>query len=365
MGVVRCIYNLALEQRNEHWRQYRAQTGKFISFPGQCRELTDLRAQFDWIAAMPRNPQEAALRVLDRAYGAFFAGRAKGPQFRRRGERDGLVFKGRDAGWRQLNAKWGEIRISGVGWIKVRATRRVDGRWLSCAVTERGGRWYVSIGCELPASSGANTGKVVGIDRGVAQTLTLSNGEIKQAPEVGGLRLRLKRAQQALARKRKGSKRRAAQKARVAKLNERMGNRRADWCHRASTDIARRFGLVAIENLNIANMTASGRRKRGLNRSILDQCWGKFATLLAYKLDERGGRLVAVPAAYTSQTCASCGVVDARSRKSQAVFECVHCDHADNADVNAAKEILRRSTASMGVEGRHFCPDEALIMAAA
>lgn len=81
------------------------------------------------------------------------------------------------------------------------------------------------------------------------------------------------------------------------------------------------------------------KAKSGLNRSILDQGWGMFSTMLRYKLEERGGQIVEVNAAYTSQTCAECGTIDRNSRQDQAAFVCVACGHEDNADVNAARNI--------------------------
>jgi putative transposase len=97
-----------------------------------------------------------------------------------------------------------------------------------------------------------------------------------------------------------------------------------------------------------------------LNRAILEQGWSGFATMLAYKLDERGGTLTLVPASYSSQECFSCGTIDAQNRKSQAVFECVACGHQDHADRNAAKVLeRRRSTALLDVEGRQSLPLEA------
>ena len=81
------------------------------------------------------------------------------------------------------------------------------------------------------------------------------------------------------------------------------------------------------------------KAKSGLNRSILDQGWSMFATMLRYKLAQRGGQLVEVEAAYTSQACAECGVIDRANRQDQATFSCVACGHEDNADVNAARNI--------------------------
>jgi putative transposase len=229
---------------------------------------------------------------------------------------------------------------------------------------------------EIEAVAVEPSAAVVGIDRGITQTLTFSTGEHLQARDTVALNARIRRARRGLARRKRGSVRYAVARRGLSALTGKAARIRSDWTHRASRDIAGRFGLVAIEALNIKGMTASGagtvaepgrriRQKAGLNRSILEQCWRQFADRLDYKLTERGGVLISVPAAYTSQTCASCGVVDARSRKSQAAFECVHCDHTDNADVNAAKEILRRSTALMGVEGSHWRPVETPLKAAA
>jgi putative transposase len=239
---------------------------------------------------------------------------------------------------------WLEKTLAPRGWPWARPSDGLSGQW-SVSFTRE-------IQHEAPLALTAH----VGIDRGIVRTLTLSTGEHIQAPDQTRIVAARKRAQRALARCERGSGRRQVAKARVTALSARAARIRSDWSHRASTDIARRFGLVAIEALKIANMTAAGRGKRGLNRSILEQCWGSFARNLDYKMTERGGVLISVPAAYTSQTCAGCGVVDARSRESQAVFRCVHCGHEDNADVNAAKEILRRSTARLGVEGSVASP---------
>jgi predicted RNA-binding Zn-ribbon protein involved in translation (DUF1610 family) len=99
----------------------------------------------------------------------------------------------------------------------------------------------------------------------------------------------------------------------------------------------------------------------GLNRAILDQGWSMFRTMLAYKLAERGGRLVEVPAAYTSQTCPVCGHVSAANRQNQADFVCVACGHAANADTNAAINILRRADSALKPAEEHRAkrPDEA------
>lgn len=145
-----------------------------------------------------------------------------------------------------------------------------------------------------------------------------------------------------------GSQRRVTTKQKLAVVQARDTARRKDWIEKATTNLARRFDTVVIEDLRIKNMTRSAKgtvaepgtgvaQKRGLNRSILEQGWGLFARRLADKI---GDRLVLVPAAYTSQRCSCCGHVDNKSRESQSRFACTACGHADHADVNAALNIL-------------------------
>ena len=156
----------------------------------------------------------------------------------------------------------------------------------------------------------------------------------------------------------------------MARLQARARRIRLDFHHRAALDIAQRFSVAVLEDLCIKNMTASAsgtvaepgrrvRQKAGLNRAILNQGWGAFDLILTYKMEERGGRVVKTGPAFTSQTCSACGVVDARSRKNQAAFECIACGHRDHADVNAAKTILRRwNTSHLCIEGLHERPVE-------
>ncbi len=182
----------------------------------------------------------------------------------------------------------------------------------------------------------------------------------------------LRRAQRSLSRKKRGSANRRKAVQRVARIQRRVANARKDFLHKHSTIIAKNHGLVVVETLQVRNMSASAKgtadaperrvgQKAGLNRAILDQGWSMFRTMVGYKLADRGGRLVEVPAAYTSQTCSACGLVDAASRQGQARFACVGCGHAANADSNAALNILQRADSALKpVEGnRSKRPSEA------
>lgn len=359
VGVTRFVYNLALEQRRDFWRQYRAATGGRLNFASQGREVTKLRAEVDWIAAVPGNCLTQALRDLDKAYASYFARRAGYPTPRRKGINDSIRMQANASAVRRVNARCSEVRIPNLGWVRFRDTRPMVGRWLSVTISRDALGWHASFAREIEHQTPANDNPAIGIDRGIAMSLALSNGETFQLPDLAALDRRKRRAQRALARCKRGSKRRLKRLRRVARLSAKIARVRSHWQHCVSRDIASRFGTVVVEDLRVSSMSAAGRGKRGLNRSIMAQGWTALAAKLGYKLEERGGALVTVNPAYSSQTCSDCGAVDSESRKSQARFVCTSCGFAANADHNAAIIILRRSTPPMPVEGRGCAPCEA------
>jgi len=190
---------------------------------------------------------------------------------------------------------------------------------------------------------------VVGIDRGVAVSAALSAGELLHTPSLTPAeRIRLRRLQQRKARAERDSRRRGRTKLAIVRIKTREADRRRDWVEKITTDLARRFDTIRVEDLDVRAMTRSARgtldqpgvrvaQKRGLNRAISRQGWGRLLTRLEGKA---AGHLERVPAAYTSQRCSACGHVAPENRKSQAVFACVACRSGPcNADVNAARNI--------------------------
>ncbi|WP_441481345.1 RNA-guided endonuclease InsQ/TnpB family protein [Bosea sp. 2KB_26] len=369
-GVCRLVYNLALEQRRDWYRQYERETGARLNYTAQCRELTALRSAYDWIGAVSQTCQQQALRDLDRAFGHFFAGRARYPSTRKKGVNDAFRFQGREVATERLNGKWSAVRLPKIGWVKFRDTRPMRGTVKNATVVLDALGWHISFTCEIAHNAPINICPSVGADRGVVNTLVLSTGErLSVPPSLEAIERRHRAAQRVLARRKRGSTRHRRQLQRCARLAARRARIRRDWQHKAALHIAQRFGAVVVEDLKIRNMTASARgtieepgrgvrQKAGLNRSILNQGWFGFETLLAYKLEERGGILVTVDPAYTSQTCSACGTVDRQSRESQAVFACTECGFRAHADHNAAINILRRNTASMRMEDGHQLSDE-------
>ena len=181
----------------------------------------------------------------------------------------------------------------------------------------------------IPAAiQGPGTGAVVGLDRGVAVSAALSTGELLHVPGLTAReRTRMRRLERKLARARRGSGRRRRVRLAIAGLRARETDRRKDWAEKASTDIARRFDVIRVEELQIGNITRSAkgtrenpgrnvRAKAGLNRGILRSGWG----LLVRRLEQKApGRVEKIKPHDTSQCCSACGQVDGKSRESQAV----------------------------------------------
>jgi putative transposase len=369
-GACRFVYNLALEQRRTFGR-----AGRGINFASQCREVTMLRRQVDWIRDVPADALHQVMMDLNKAYQNWWKSRSGYPTPRKKGLNDSFRFPHPEAfRIERTGNSSGRIKLPKLGWISFRGWRRVVGDIRNATVSRHAGQWRVSVQWQHKIVDPApSTLPAVGIDRGVAVFAALSNGVNIAPVNCGKKALRaLRKAQRDLSRKKRGSSNRRKAIRRVAKIQMRVANARKNFLHKVSTDIAKNHGAVVLEALKVRNMTASAkgtaaepgrmvRQKAALNRAILDQGWGGFRTMLAYKLADRGGRLIEVPAAYTSQTCAECGVVDARSRQDQVRFVCTGCGYEANADTNAAIIILRRADSALKPVDGHppKGPDEA------
>lgn len=364
-GVCRLVWNIALEQRRDHWRRYQARTGNNLNYVTQARELTALRAEVDFVRAVHVTPLQRTLKALDEAYRRAWEAKGGYPQPKKKGIHDAFSYAGREIAFETINLRWGRVRLPKIGWVKLRLTRPLAGTIREATVSRTALGWQVSIGCLIDADV-PDPGGAVSIDRGVTVPLMLSDGTSYSLPaSVADLDRRIRKAQRIASRRKRGSVRHAKAQRRVAALRAKQSRVRKHWAHEATTQIARRYGTVVIERLRTKNMTASasgtiaepGRnvtQKRGLNRAILNVGWHQIETMLLYKAH----RLVKVNPAFSSQTCASCGTVDSRSRKNQSQFCCTSCGHRDNADRNAAVVILHRGN-TPGAEATGCGADEA------
>ncbi|MEU0522000.1 transposase [Streptosporangium sp. NPDC006007] len=345
-GHARFVWNLAVEQYR-HWKPGRTSAPGFAE---QCRQLTEARSAFGWLRAGSVTVQQQALKDFAQAMANFFGGTHRKPAFRRRGRAEGFrIVAVKPGDVRRVSRHVGEVRVPKVGWVRFRWSRAVGEGVKSFRITrDAAGRWHVAFAAIPDPVPGPGTGEVVGVDRGVTVSAALSTGELLNAPALRDAeRKRLLRLQRKLAKAKRGSNRRARVKAAIARLKAREADRRKDWAEKTSTGLARRFDVIAVEDLKVRNMIRSARgtveapgrnvrQKAGLNRGILAAGWGRLVTRLEHKAP---GRVRKINPRFTSQTCNACGHVAGESRESQALFLCVACGHRDNADVNAARNI--------------------------
>jgi transposase len=293
--------------------------------------------------------QQQALRDFAQAMVGYFAGTHRRPTWRKEGRDEGFRIVAVKSGHvRRLSRHVGEVWAPKAGWVRFRWSRAVPAARSYRVTRDRAGRWHIAFAAVPEPVPGPGTGEIVGVDRGVAVSSALSTGELLHCPGLRHTeRARLRRLQRKLARARMGSERRARVRAAIARLRAREADRRKDWAEKVSTELARRFDVIRVEDLRIQGMTRSARgtverpgrgvrQKTGLNRGILASGWGLLVRRLA---DKAPGRVQKIHPAFTSQRCSACGTTDGMSRESQADFRCRSCGYACNADVNAARNI--------------------------
>ena len=217
--------------------------------------------------------------------------------------------------------------------------KRVDGaRVIRISVSRRAGRWYASLTVERePITTQAPKRGAVGVDLGVKNLATLSDGAVIPNPRALGTRLKaLRKAQKALSRKSEGSVRREKARESVARLYARVADVRADAINKATTMIASNYSTVCIEDLNVAGMV----KNHHLARSVSDAALGEFRRQLEYKTARTGAVLRVVDRWYpSSKTCSNCGTVKAKLSLSERVFNCDACGLSMDRDLNAAINI--------------------------
>jgi len=338
-GALRALWNVAHEQR----RLYLARGARLPSAFDQITQLTELRAEIPWLAEVPRNVCAQVLVELDAAWQRCFTRLARRPRWKKKG-RDPVAIS--EPHPRVFRVTPDGVAFPKLGTIRAILHRPLVGDPKRCTITREVDQWFVAIQCEQEGPEPERRpGPVVAIDRGLTNLLADSDGRLVPNPKHLDASLRrLARAQRVVARRTKGSRRQARARLRVAKLHRTIRRQRAHVLHVLSARYAKSHGVVIVERLNVAGML-----RGGLGRHLSGAGWSSFCTMLRYKLEATGGRLVEVPAPYSSQTCPACGVVDAASRQGDR-FRCAACGHEAHADLNAARVLLSRG--NLGDAGR-------------
>jgi putative transposase len=346
----RRLYNSALDGRILCWETANSN----LSYADQCKWFVRLRRQTKWYAAINCQSGVRTLRRLDKAYKAFFKRRGF-PRFKSKAQ-----FKSFDFVWGDGAAlKNNKLRIQFVGELRVKWHRPLPegGVIKQCKLLLDGDKWYVIFSVEMPrVELPTPPQSSVGIDLGLRSFATTSEGEQLGDSSVLERNLKSLRAKQrALSRCKKGSNSRKKVKKRVTRLHAKIRNTRRDTHHKVARSLVDRFGVIAMESLNIQGMV----KNRRLSRRILDAGWHSFLQILTYKAESAGGRVILVDPKNTSQLCSGCGKLVPKALHIR-VHEC-DCGLTLDRDVNAARNILARAEPGFANVGSVLLEPEAAI----
>lgn len=351
-GSCRFVYNKMLDSKiKAHKNDIKISTYelKKTLVPMKKEENTKFLSEVDSTAL-----QNSVLN-LDKSYKNFFR-RVK------LGEKSGFPkFKSKHNSQQSYQTSTAKIKnaklyLPIIGEVKTKFHRGdIKGKIKTVTVSCEANQYFACINYEdaLIESNKVNNGKHIAIDVGVKVFAYTSENEIINPNKEHSLENDIKKmikAQKVLSRRKKGSKNRLKAKEKLAKKHLKIKNKRDDFLHKISNRLSENQ-TIKVENLKIKNMSKQTKgtienpnmrasAKRGLNRSILQQSWGRFFIFLEYKLKRNGGELIRINPKNTSLTCSNCGHISKENRKTQAKFICTSCNISLNADYNASLNIL-------------------------
>lgn len=349
------LYNAALQERREAWKYER----KSISAFEQMRALTEIKAEIrPEYQEIGSHVLQDVIKRVDKAFKGFFSRVKKGqtpgyPRFQGRDRYDSFTYP--DAsGWK---IEHGRLALSKIGHLKIRMHRPIEGTIKTCTLKREGGHWYVMFACEVEQDLVYHPSEEeVGVDLGLLHFATLSTGETIENPRhYRKAEKHLKKLQEALSRKKRGSNRRKKAVKAVARAHRKVRNQRADFLHKEACKLVNKYQTIVFEDLATANLSKRPKPKQdeetgqylpngasakaGLNKSILDAGWGQFVAICTYKAEYAGGRVVTVNPKYTSQICSGCGTVVKKALEER--WHSCECGCELDRDHNAAINILR------------------------
>ena len=343
-GVSRFAYNWALAEWTVMYEAWKEDNS--LEKPNQLllrRMLNAVkREQYPWMLEVTKCASQEAVIDLGKAFVNFFAGRADYPVFKRKGVHDSFRVS---SGFFHINGK--TIRLPIIGTLRMReALRFENARPISVTVSRRADRWYASIVCEVVNTlykSNPKDGKTVGIDAGV-NAYVASDGIVYETPHsYRKAEKKLRRAQQSLPRKQKGSRNYEKQKVKVAKCHARVCDVRTDFLQKMTTGIVSEADTIVIEDLNVKGML----RNRRLSKSISDASFGEFRRQLVYKTEAAGKKLVIADRFYpSSKLCSVCGAKAKRLALGMREWVCEDCGALHDRDRNAAHNLKRYADSS-------------------
>ncbi len=330
-------YNDCLAERKTAWEDRRESVGVYA----QLRKVKNLKDTNPYAEKVHSHVLQVVVQDLDKAFQAFFrrvkAGETPGyPRFKGRNRFDsfGLKDAKRGNGFR-LDGR--RLKLSGIGRVRVRWHRPLEGAIKTIRLVHKAGDWYVCFACEVAPQPLEPAGQAVGIDVGVHHLIATSDGETIENPQwYRAEQAHLRVLQRRVSRRQLGGNNRHRAVVALQRQHERITNRRKDFLNKLVHGLVQRYDTIALEDLQIGNMA----RNRHLSKSIMDAGWGYLKLHLAHKAEYAGRELLLVNPAYTSKTCSQCGAMFEHLSLADRWVQCA-CGLSLDRDHNAALNILR------------------------
>jgi len=341
LELCRELYNAALQERRDAYKK----AGKSVGLYQQKRYLPQIREELPQYKRVHSQVLQDVIHRVDKAFQGFFRrlkaknGKAGYPRFKGKGRYDSFTFPQAGTTGVKLQEGGKRVFLYGIGSVKVKLHRPLEGKIKTATVKREGEHWYIIFITEVDPKPLPPSEEAIGIDLGTnPHFLVTSEGEMVEAPRhFQKAEEKLAKAQRELSRKKKGSNRRKKARLKVAKLHRKIANQRRDFHHKVARKLVNRYGTIVHEDLNIAGLARSYVAK-----GVMDAGWAQFLQILAYKAAEAGRQVIKVDPKYTSQDCPVCGHREKRPLWVR-VYTCPQCGTLLHRDVAAAQNILAKA----------------------